>query len=102
MLVRILPVLALVVASCAYAAQSQPPDGPSKQPPPDQPDDRAAEHRQEQERILRSIADELKAIREQNAESERATQKDPGGPPIWSNWVPSRFGIVANRCSVAV
>jgi len=44
---------------------------------------------QQTERELKAIGEELRAIREQAAQAERAraSQQKDYGPPIWSNWV---------------
>jgi hypothetical protein len=71
----------MIASSCASTRQ------PSK--PLDSQNNETAVADKKDESDIGSIARELRAIRDQAAEAERnrATQKEPGGPPVWSNWV---------------
>jgi hypothetical protein len=68
------------IAACAASSKSQPLNDPQNTAPV---------RDQENERDIGALVAELRAMRQQAAEDarSRATQKDPGGPPIWSNWV---------------
>jgi hypothetical protein len=59
--------------------------------------DSASVRSQQNESDIGAILNELRALRQQAADAERsrATQKEPGGPPVWSNWALATIALVA-------
>src|SRR4051794_4598054 len=57
--------------------------------PANEAQNRQAIAAEQTERDIRALTDELKALRNEQAqaERERTAEKKQNGPPIWSNWV---------------